>query len=171
MNLRNLFNQSFIKKDEEYAKLEEEKKGCLRGGNTGYIANGIIKGKDPRKAILRYFGVPEPTEDSRRTMFKSGELMEDLLMGFIKPALSSNQSILTQEECATKWETNGIPVTGRPDIVIADNNKPTFVIESKMAASYWSVRNTFPIEDFKYKPAAAHVAQAAHYMFALGQQS
>jgi len=103
-------------------------------------------------------------------MFEAGETNEDSLERVLRASWGDN--IMTQEECAIKWEVShgdvSVPVTGRPDIVLADENGvPIHGTEQKLTCSYWSARDTGPFS--KRAPKMAHLAQAAHYMWKLGE--
>jgi hypothetical protein len=170
MNITKLFLDGCKVAQQERKAEEAKRPDSLRGGNTGYTVNGEIHGKCAREAVMRYYGVDKAVSTSRQIMFGAGELMETLLINKIGKAFKGK--ILTQKEAATSWVTDeGIPVTGSPDIVLANEaGIPQHGIECKMVSSLWTLRDVTPWGMFPGKPKADHLAQAAHYMAKLGEQ-
>jgi len=156
------------------AAQEAEKVGQFRGGNSGFVVNGEIRGKCPRATLLRFLGVNEQHNFSKQLMFRAGELAEQITLPMVQASWSGK--ILTQQEAATKWilerqGKDGIAVTGSPDIVLADETgKPEYGIECKNIMSYWTMDSVGPWGKFKQgkpEPKPDHVVQAAHYAWQL----
>lgn len=145
---------------------EKEKLNVLRGGNTGVaLGDGNYAGECPRKAYMRWKGLFLSAEDNRGIMFEGGLANETILIEKLTRQLPAGFKILTQSECGTSWEINGIKVTGSPDIVIADkDNVPHVGIECKQICSLWTGIDVL----LKNKVSLKHLAQSAHYMLELG---
>lgn len=168
MNIMNLFRKGVAAEKLVRSEREIQLKGMLRGGNSGYLVNGEVRGNCAREAVMRYFGVDKSFPISRSIMFGAGELMEDLLMDKFK--LATDLKVLTQDECSIEWDCNGTPVKCSPDIVFADESgTPQQGIEVKMISSIWTLRDVAPFSFIPGKPKAPHLAQAGHYMRKLGE--
>ena len=170
MSKHRLYN----KLQEGYKNLTaEEDRGAdattaLRGGNSGcFLSEDMIAGADPRASILRYFGIEISEGFDQQLMFDAGLKNEDSVTEQLKAA---GQSFLCEEEIPTVWSAKGIPVTGRPDVVVGSWSEPDkhgqfcpeYGIELKMLCSVWSVmKQAHFIKDSK--PKTNHVIQAAHY--------
>jgi hypothetical protein len=168
MDLRKLFIDGQQQLNTQRAALEASRAGILRAGNTGYMVGDSVRGRCPREAIMRYFGIDKDFPLSTRIMFAAGELMENVFIDRFSKSWSGGLG--TQQEYPVEWICNGIPVSGSPDLVFTDgNNTPVFGCEFKMISSYWTMHKVTPWkEDVAPKP--DHIAQAAHYMYKMGQQ-
>lgn len=120
---------------------EGTKSGTLRGGNSGiYIeTKGRVAGKCQRLSYLRFKGISiEDTTASRKLMFQSGQVNEDLWMDVLNKAWHG--PILTESEVPTSWTTsNGTLVTGRPDIVLCDDNSDVEGLYFDTETNAWTV--------------------------------
>lgn len=148
---------------------EKEKVGYLRGGNSGIYfedkKKAMVAGKCQRLSYLRMKGVTvSPVDVARKLMFRAGIANEDLWYETLKETYP--YKILREEDVPTSWETeNGTKVTGRPDIVLLDeNDKPKVGIELKLVSSLWTARDVL----FEGRPKFDHLIQAAHYSWQLG---
>jgi hypothetical protein len=163
--VKSLYLKGLRDRIKEHDSREGTKLGTLRGGNSGIITDsGVAAGACGRLTYLRMKGVnPNPIEEERELMFAAGRSNEDTWLEALKR--SWDGPILCEEDIPTKWETeNGIPVTGRPDIVLLNNdNSPRLGIELKLVSSVWTARDIL-IED---KPKMNHLIQAAHYSWQL----
>jgi len=145
---------------------------AFRAGNSGCITKGgLIIGSCPREAMMRYHGISKPSEYSTSLMFEAGEMNEMAVIQNLQAAEAG--TILTQKEAGTKWAVSyndvEFPVTGSPDIVVqAADGKLEFGIELKNVSAYWTARDVGPFAN--QKPKLAHLTQAAHYMWQLGQR-
>jgi hypothetical protein len=166
---------------QEKDKAEAGKTGSLRGGNSGSLfmqEDGTLAsiGGCARKALLRMLGIEVPDgEDynSKALMFQLGHSNENSWVEWLERSWTGDGKVILREtDIPTRWETrNGTPVTGRPDIVLAqakpsiNGGRPRSVVglELKQAASVWTCRDIL-----RDKPKAAHVCQSAHYSMALG---
>ena len=153
-------------------ELEKTKVGILRAGNTGLmLADGRVTGKCARLTYLRYKGIRvEEADYSRELMFAAGRTNEDSWLEVLRAA-DPTLVIKREEEIPIAWTTdNGVPVTGRPDIVLGHNGLlsgkfvPEIGIELKQACSLWTVRDV----GIQMKPKMLHLMQAAHYSWQLG---
>jgi len=169
-------NRLYNKLQEGYKILTaEENRGAdagtaLRGGNSGcFVGTDQIAGADPRTSILRYFGIEISEGFDQQLMFDAGLKNEDSVTEQLKAA---GVDFLCEEEIPTVWSAKGIPVTGRPDVVVGKmipgvsgsklHFDPEYGIELKMLCSVWSVmKQAHFIKDSK--PKTNHVIQAAHY--------
>lgn len=156
------------------SKAEESlKKGTLRGGTVGLVEpveGGIeVSGTCHRQAMLRFLGIDLKEmegESTRDLMFAAGRTNEDSWHEVLSASWPGK--ILREEEVPIKWETKGgTPVTGRPDIVLADlGGKLVRGLELKLVSSLWTARTVL-----QGKPKTGHLVQAAHYMWKLSEQS
>ena len=165
--IRDLFKKGQQLLLDEAVAEEATKTGKLRGGNTSMInAKGDIIGQCANLTYLRYKGVSvDPVTPSRDLMFDAGRRNEDHWYQILSKSLPDGLDIIREEETPTKWETtDGTPVTGRPDIVLVNENGPVVGIELKQASSLWTLRDVV----FQKKPKLAHLMQAAHYSWQLG---
>lgn len=167
-----LLEGALLEKAEKDGK-EAEKVGVLRGGNSGCLVatdEGIRSiGGCARKALLRMLGTEVPDDEdygSKSLMFQLGLSNEDSWATWLERSWTGQGKgmLLREEDIPTRWATrNGTPVTGRPDIVLADKEgQPQLGLELKQASSMWTVRDI--LQD---KPKTAHVCQAAHYSMVL----
>lgn len=169
---------------------EVPKKGTLRGGSTGiFIDDTTIAGACHRKTVLRFLGVPVPRSpeeqeewERRQLMFEGGHSNEDNWAAVLEasPLLAEGGlSIMREENIPTRWVLKHagqeIEVTGRPDIVIGrkiedtgeryeSSFTPLRGLELKCTSSAYSNVDYL----FEGSPKLDHLAQAAHYMMALG---
>lgn len=164
----------------EHLTSEAAKQGNLRAGNSGIMAeDGSIAGSCARLAHLRQLGIElEPPDDSLLIMFQVGNANEDLIDHDLKQTAVPGEVIRREEEIPIAWNTlNGTLVTGRPDVVLgsevicADERGgggiqflPELVLELKSVASVWTTRSVLVDRE----PKLAHLIQAAHYMWKLG---
>jgi hypothetical protein len=96
-------------------------------------------------------------------MFEAGLTNEDSWYERLKR--SWNGTILREEEVPTAWQTtNGMWVTGRPDIVLCDLAGVKKVgIELKLCCSPYTAKDVH----HKLAPKREHLSQACHYMWQL----
>ena len=170
IRIKELFDEGVRLSVQEHAEQEAKKVGILRAGNTGIAAvdegSGKLEiaGKCHRQTYLRLIGVASEDADySRELMFDSGRSNEDLWVAVLQRSYKG--IILREEEIPIQWTTkSGIPVSGRPDIVLCDNDKkPLRGLELKLVSSMWTARDIL-----MGRPKGLHVMQAGHYMWKLG---
>lgn len=175
-----------------YKQQDAAKLGVLRAGNTGIMSvDGEVAGACHRVAHLRQLGIElDPPDDSSLVMFQVGTSNEDIVYRDLVETAAENEVILREEEIPIEWFTaNGTKVTGRPDMVICERRelgkeegdigflyrsnediseqylyKPLLLLELKSVASVWTSRSVLGERD----PKLSHLAQAAHYMWKLG---
>lgn len=171
-----LLHEGIALEEAEHKAQESTKVGTLRGGNTGCLVQtdfGLKAiGACPRLALLRMLGMEvrdgedKGQENSKQHMWQNGHANEDGWADWLGRSWGAQGGVLLREtEVPTRWETrNGTPVTGRPDIVLADaSGKLVLGLELKQASSMWTVRDIL-----RDKPKTAHLCQAGHYSMALG---
>jgi hypothetical protein len=181
IDIKGLLEAGAASEKAEKDSAEAGKTGYLRGGNSGSLImqeDGTLAsiGGCARKALLRMLGIEVPDgEDynSKALLFQAGLSNEDMWTSWLERSWTGDGKVILREtDIPTRWETrNGTPVTGRPDIVLAqakpsiNGGRPRSVVglELKQIASMWTVRDV--LQD---KPKAEHVAQSAHYSMALG---
>lgn len=163
--IKQLFEDGIRKQIEEGNAREAEKVGTLRGGSTGMIDEyGTIIGTCAASAYLRFKGIKTSQVDTdKELMFAGGRLNEDHWLSVLKTSYKG--IIKCEEEIPTCWETDqGIKVTGRPDIVLCnDDGSSKCGIELKQVMSINSAYNVL----VKGEPQLKHLMQAAHYMWQL----
>ena len=164
--IKQLFEDGIRQHIEEGNAAEREKVGILRGGSTGMMdEEGNVIGTCAAEAFLRFKGIQTGSVDlNKELMFAGGRINEDHWMSVLKT--SYDGIIRAEEDIPTRWETsNGTPVTGRPDIVLCnDDGSPKVGIELKQVMSVNSAYNVF----VKKSPNLKHLMQAAHYGWQLG---
>lgn len=177
--IKELFQKGIATQLQRGNDLEKLKVNTLRGGSTGMVnEQGEVIGTCAAQAYLRMKGINgKPVDAAKELMFAGGRLNEDHWLSVLKE--SYDGPILCEEDISTCWKTDqGIPVTGRPDIVLCTNTTPddpkaiasgdTFVkpacgIELKQVMSVNSGYNVL----IKKTPQLKHLMQAAHYMWQL----
>lgn len=168
-----LIEMGLESRSDEHAAAEEEKLGMLRGGSAGIaLFDGNFAGQCQRKALARSLGYDSPTDMSSEFMFEGGRRNEDSWQDILSRGWRGE--ILREDECGIAWETSsGVPITGRPDIVLVDESgRPDRVLELKAASSLWTGR-TVLFGDGTHgrgEPKLDHLIQAAHYGWKLGEK-
>lgn len=157
---------------EQHVLHDKTKMGTLRAGNSGILTEqGEFAGCCPHQSHLRQLGIETevPTPD-KLIMFQMGVESENAVFRDLEADLPKGQVLLREEDTPIRWETsNGTPVTGRPDGVVYERKKdhsliPTYGIELKTAASFWTTREVL----FEQEPKFTALVQAAHYSWQLG---
>jgi len=142
---------------------EADKAGTLRAGSSGALVNQHVIGKCHRLSLARYLGLQESHEDHTNTIFESGYANEEVWMS--KLALGWHGELTGDSKYPIKWEIDGVTVSGRPDIVLLDDDKkPVFGIELKVVESYKSASSLW----YERKPKTDNLIQAAHYSLKFG---
>lgn len=137
----------------------------LRGGDSAcLLPDGRLMGKCARLAHLKSQGISESLRGAKQLMFEAGFLNEDAWLTNLKENWEGK--IRCEEEIPTAWTTNGgTPVTGRPDIVLCDEDgNPQVGLELKLVSSPFTAYNVMA----KQIPTLDHLPQAMHYMVQLG---
>lgn len=163
MKVSKLLKEGLKKIQEQH--IEDDTPGRLRGGSVGHLdEEGNATGTCMRQAHLRYKGYSyEEHPLSSLIMFSGGVGSEEIQC---KSLDALGLKYLREEQVPICWTTkNGITVTGRPDIVLVDENGvPYHGIELKMASTVWTSKAV----RFDKEPKLSHVIQAAHYSWQLG---
>lgn len=166
--IKDLLEQGLKKQIDKATEHEKTKVGTLRAGNTGMVTpDGEIIGSCAAATYLRMIGVNGKRPDiNKELMFAGGRLNEDHWLSVLEE--SYDGPILCEEDIATCWETAGVKVTGRPDIVLCSGTKdepvPACMVELKQVMSINSAYNVL----VKREPQLKHLMQAAHYCWQLG---
>lgn len=149
---------------DEHNKDESSKTGTLRGGSSGCIVDDKVHGKCARLSHMRSEGYQDEVSIDKHLMFSNGYANEDQWLPRMKSAWP--YGILCEEEIPVVWHTeNGTKVTGRPDMVLLNNEgAPELGIEHKLVCSPTTAYNVLA----KGMPALAHLIQATHYAMRLG---
>lgn len=162
-----ILTQAFAEMQAEHADKEEGKVGILRAGNSGLKDSDEFAGQCPRLAFLRMKGIQvDGIDEDQNLMLEGGLGNEDLWVNALRKTWPG--VIKQEEETPIRWETpNGTPVTGRPDIVLCDEEGvPVRVLELKLACSVWTARTVL-----SGHPKLSHLTQAAHYSWKLSEQA
>lgn len=144
---------------------EATKLNTLRAGSGGLFLDGQTVGTCTRLATLRSLGINVKEEElEREFMFAGGRANEDIWLASLRESWTG--IIKAEEEIPTSWTTkNGMPVTGRPDIVLCnDKGDPELGLELKQVSSVWTGRTVL----FEGQPKLDHLIQSAHYSWQLG---
>lgn len=176
-----LLHAGIADEEAEHRAAEGGKLGTLRGGNSGCM---VLTDEGPRtiggcarKALLRMLGIEVAEEEegqahSKQLMFAAGHFNEDAWARSLGRVWQGK--LLRETEVPTRWETsNGTPVSGRPDIVLARNEgregsegtttTPVLGLELKQLSSIFTAGAI--LAD---RPKVEHLCQAAHYSWQLG---
>lgn len=161
-----LIANSFL--DEEQAKhlTDATREASFRVGSGGIYLKSLDMtcGTCPRIAALRFMGIEAKHSLSSFLMMESGILNEE---AWAKRLTQQGVEFLRESEVPTRWlvETpqGTIPVCGRPDFVLLQEEKKVRGLELKNCCSVWTARDA--LMDY---PKLGHVVQAAHYSMALG---
>jgi hypothetical protein len=171
INIRALMSKGRAELQRRHAELEETKRGILRVGNSGSVGDGKVIGKCHRITLARFLGAQAPIDDNRFLMFDAGITNEDSWADVLGAA-SYEGKILREEEIpvAEKVEGTEIMLTGRPDIVLADESgKPKLLLELKLVSSYYTALGVLIGKtDSPAAPKTDHLCQAANYCRLLG---
>ena len=140
----------------EHAKLEAEKAGNLRGGDSGCMVNGEVYGCH-RQSIARALGLEIPPDANSLLFFAAGYGMEDQIAA--KLIAGWQGEVLQEEDVPVQWSVpSGRQVTGRPDFMLR-THKSGVGIELKTIVSTNSAKQV----GLLHKPQTKHLCQAAHY--------
>lgn len=146
---------------------EAGKSFTLRGGSGGCITEeGHVIGNDPRKVLLRYFGVQTPVAFENQLMFDAGLSNEDSWTELLK---KNGTTFRCEEEIPMTRIINvggeEHKITGRPDIVLGNDDidgfTPTLGIELKLICSVHTLVKVANFGDGK--PKSDNVIQSAVY--------
>ena len=169
-NVKKLYENGQKALSEEHDKLEKEKLGVLRAGNSGCIeydehGDPVVIGKCHRLTFLRLLGIkpketPKSKEHNQSLMFEVGYGNED---SWEKNLDAAGVKYAREEECPILWKTdNGTLVSGRPDLIITDKEgKYELGLELKLTCSLWTCYEIALSE----RPKLSHLIQASHYMW------
>ena len=158
LNATLLYKEGRAKEQKAHADAEVNKVGTLRGGSSGcVIANGDVYGTCPRVALARYKGHQAPIEPLSFEWFDAGFANEDAWLQKLK---NLDYTLKAEEECPIEWTTDrGVKVTGRPDIILFDNEEPVLGLELKAVCAVNAAVNIY----CKDEPKIENLLQAAHY--------
>ena len=162
--------QLYAKLQDGYRKLQNDdravrvtKEGVWRGGTSGCITeDGRVLGADPRQAVLRFLGIEIEPEFDTNLMFQLGNLNEEGWAELLDAADVQHK----REEAIPMTHTFVVDgkehtITGRPDMVLVDNDIPQSGIELKQICSYHTAMKVANFID--NKPKTDNVIQAAVY--------
>lgn len=199
INLTRLHAEAAADEQAEHMEGQSAKLGNLRAGNSGtVVATGEVAGSCHRVAHLRMLGIDlESPNDSTLLMFEGG--FQNEASWLKKLTRSWPGSILTEEQIPVSWTTSeGKVVSGRPDIVLMEKkpilatqedvdkqnyggyqhvevgapisweDTPVLGIELKGIGSMWTLRDVWSKEGAG--PKLAHLCQAGHYSWQLGEK-
>jgi hypothetical protein len=136
---------------------DRAKAGALRGGSGGWLSEDFkyCTGTCPRRAWARLKGYTIEDNTDKLPMFQAGHLSEDGICEILDYGWPDYKR---EAEVPTVWHvTNGMAVTGRPDIVLCDKGTPVHGLELKLVCSLWTAL------DILHAPKVDHIIQAAHY--------
>lgn len=141
INIEEILQAAEYFEEKEHQKYEESKIGVLRVGSCGAVLpNGDIIGTCPRSAMLRCLGVSESKDTKSHICTKAGTLFEQEVARLLKVA---GQEIKQEDEIGVQFKTKlGRLVTGRPDVVIMNDENPQVVIDVKGVLSHSTASKT-----------------------------
>jgi hypothetical protein len=149
--------------DEHDAEYKANSEGLRGGSSACLLDDGRLLGKCGRLSHLSSLGISEQLRGGKQLMFEAGFLNEDAWLTNLKANWEGQ--IRCEEEIPTRWElSSGTPVTGRPDIVLCDEDGNAQVgLELKLVSSPFTAYNVMA----KQVPTLDHLPQAMHYMVQL----
>lgn len=162
-----LIQQGIANLQAKHAEGEVTKLGNLRIGGTGSLAfDGKVIGACMRTGYLRQQGIEfKGTDEDREHMFAGGRSNEETwaeLLGFAnEPGVSWKRE---EEYPVNAITSNGTPISGRPDFVLFQDDKPVRILELKQVSSLHTALDV----GITLKPKLGHLQQAAHYSLRLG---
>lgn len=159
-----LYRDGRAVEQEEHDAKEKDKLNTLRGGSSGCVGeDGEIYGTCARFAMARYKGHQPKIQPESFDWFDAGFANEGVWEDKIK-ASRHGYEVKFEEECPISWEIDGVPVTGRPDVMLFDEYGPVLGLELKAICTVNSAIGVY-CED---KPKTSNVLQTAHYSQAHG---
>ena len=166
ISLTKMWHAGLAHDRESHQEAEKSKLGNLRAGDSGAMSRqGDVMGGCHRRAYVRtQMGIEvDPPSADRLIMFELGKANETIWVDKLKRVWPG--TIKQEEEIPITWTTtNGMKVTGRPDIVLCDKDgKPMLGIEHKAVCSIWTARDV----SFERNPKIKHMLQATHYAWQL----
>ncbi len=169
MNVKQLLESGINALAAEEAEAELGKAGTLRGGSVGCLVSDSgdftrgyeIIGKCARETLTRYLGysLGEKTL-SNKLMFAGGHGNEAIWTKWLSAA-----GVNYQLEQPISWTVDGVTASGRPDIIIYDDDgqKPLLGLELKQASALRTASLAV-----KGEPKLDHLIQAGNYSYRLG---
>ena len=174
ISIRDILHEVISTEQEKHLQKEVAKRGVLRAGNTGIVLQdtGETAGSCQRVAHLRSaLGIQlEAPTDANLLMWDGGIWNESYWLEKLKLHYGAER-LKCEEEIPIKWNLpDGTPVSGRPDIVILnqDMQSPMLGLELKKICSVWTARDVSFDRGIPKGPKLAHLCQAAHYSKVLG---
>lgn len=130
MDLMKVLLDGHAAQDAEHADKEKTKVGTLRAGTAGAVVDGKIFGNCHRKALARFLGIEEENDLPTKLMFAAGVGNESAWLDVLRRGWAGQ--IKCEEEIPVSFELDGVKITGRPDIVLLDDDGvPQLGIELK----------------------------------------
>lgn len=158
-----LFMEGRRKLAAERAEQEKEKVGTLRGGSAGALVGEHVLGTCHRIALARFKGLQSEASDETRTIWEAGEVSEINWMEKVSAAWSGK--VTGDKDYPLKYEVRGVPVTGRPDLMLLDTDgQPVLGVELKNVESIQSATSMV----YEGSPKTDNLIQAAHYSLKFG---
>jgi hypothetical protein len=171
ISIQHLLEEALAAEQMESHARELTKLGELRGGNSGLIlSTGQPAGACPRIAHLRSIGVDTGgagADDSQLTMWEGGIVNEHYWADKLGRVWSG--TILRESDIPVSWESEGVRVSGRPDLVLCTkDNFPLMGLELKSMSSIWTLEKVSL--GVSTAPKLEHLAQAGHYSWQLARK-
>jgi hypothetical protein len=165
LTAKTIYKAGTTQSREEHREAATTKVGTLRGGNSGCITDTAeVYGTCHRKSLARYLGLEVEPDSTSQVYFDAGFANEAIWEIRAKQALGhsdySHLKVLVEEECPVAWaNADGVPVTGRPDMMLWNDDTPVLGFEFKSVSAVKSACSLL-IED---APKTDNLIQAAHY--------
>jgi hypothetical protein len=169
-------------KQQEHDAIEKEKHGQLRAGNTGIVTEeGDILGSCHRLTLARYLGYQPPNRPVSQFFFHGGEANEHVYYELLRRSWVKKRGMrlkmephthvqwtlrmeVPPEEGKKRGKKVEVPVTGRPDFLLQDEDENTLmVIENKGIQSAMRAKKAL----IAGQPASDALCQNAHYCWQL----
>ena len=144
---------------DKHKEAEEKAKRTLRVGSSGcLLPDGSVLGTSPWKALARFLGYQIPITDKSFDIFDGGYTNESMWDRYLR---ERGTEFTGESNYPLRYEIEGVPVTGRPDLVILNKitKEPVFGIELKGIMSLKTAQDVL----YGDKPKDDNFIQAAHY--------
>lgn len=155
-----LYDQGRRIRSQERDKIEKSKIGTLRVGNSGCITDdGFFIGTNPYLVLARFMGYQTKNDDQSMNIFDQGYANEVAWEENIK---ATGRDFRCEEDYPLILDVNGVPLTGRPDMVIGDDVDGDFIPQFGMELK--AICSTGTSKMFKsLEPKTDNLIQAAQY--------
>lgn len=135
----------------------------VRGGNSGFVKNGVVWGSDPgscpRRILLRHHGIEEQPDEKSKKVFAIGHLNEELF----EQELKQKKLAYDKELALCEPIFDDVDFHGHSDYVVTHPDIGKCVYELKSVTSKNTYKKIFEQSD----PKLSNLAQCVNYMLSV----